>query len=84
MTNVRIKSGDWVRMNEEPAGRVGMVIRVAKDNSWVDVDWRGWTKRQKTAYLHVVTMIPFGKDMEVTDLTREAELHDSQARKETE
>ena len=53
--------------------QVGLVLRVAKDGSWADVDWGGWAKRMLQTSLVVKTTIPFG-DGTVTDLDREAEL----------
>ena len=67
-----VKAGDWVKAME--GNRIGFVSRVAKDGSWADVDWHGWTKRMKTEFLRVQTTIPSFGGMEVTDLTREAEI----------
>lgn len=68
---MNVKVGDWVKPME--GERIGLVKRMAKDGSWCDVDWRGWTKRMKPEFLRVQTTIPFG-DGTVTDLTREEEL----------
>ena len=73
-----VKSGDWVKAME--GDRIGLVKRVAKDGSWVDVDWRGWSKRMKPEFLRVQHTIPF-QGGTVTDMQREQELTNN--RKET-
>lgn len=67
-----VKSGDWVKPMEGES--IGFVRRVARDGSWADVDWRTHTKRMGAKFLRVQTTIPIGNGMEMTDLTREAEL----------
>jgi hypothetical protein len=68
-----VQKGDWVKC--KGFERLGFVRRVAKDGSWADVDWNGWTKRMKTSVLQVVTEIPLHPHGAVTvrDLTRESE-----------
>jgi len=66
-----IKAGDWVRTKGH--ARIGLAKRVAKDGSWVDVDWKGWSKRMNPEYLEVVTTIQSGP-FEVTDVSRAQEL----------
>ena len=68
-----IKRTDWVTC----AGfaMVGVVQRVARDGSWVDVKWpTGHTKRMRPTKLQVQHTIPLGNGWEVTDLTRQKEL----------
>lgn len=67
-----IKVSDWVKVKGDSP--VGLVTRAAKNGSWVDVNWGAWTKRMKPEYLEVVTTIKTFGGMEVTDVTREAEL----------
>ena len=40
-----MKKGDRVKFPE--CFMIGIVRRVARDGSWVDVDWGTWTKRQR-------------------------------------
>ena len=70
-----IQRSDWVRC-KSGGGGVGIVRRVARDGSWADVAWRalGHTKRMRAAALDVVTTIPVGDGVAVTDVTREDEL----------
>jgi len=42
---MKLKRGDVVKFTGFFA--IGYVRRVARDGSWVDVDWGTWTKRQR-------------------------------------
>jgi hypothetical protein len=71
---LNIKVADWVCCQSDPSF-VGCVKRVAKNGSWVDVDWGKWTKRmKKPGVLQVVTELDLGNGVTVTDMTRESEL----------
>lgn len=48
-----LKRGDMVKCRGEFASqRSGLVTRVAKDGSWVDVFWGGWSKRMLASGLY--------------------------------
>jgi len=85
---MKIKRSDWVSCvsDNEPNPAIGLVRRVAKDYSWVDVRWRSgseeWTKRMKPEWLRIHTTIPcraLGSGWEVTDMNREKELREEKA-----
>ena len=70
-----VKRGDWVKTRS--SSMVGFVKRVARDGSWADVKWQGWSKRMPTSSLEIMTTIPVtlgGQHGAMTDMTREAEL----------
>lgn len=49
MSNVEeLKRGDWVRV---ATGGLGIVKRVAKNQSWADVLFGTWSKRMKREHL---------------------------------
>jgi hypothetical protein len=70
----KIRKNDWVRCRGASGKHVGIVRRVAKDDSWADVDWGHWTKRMRTESLVVETTIPLDGGWTVTDMNREQEL----------
>lgn len=74
---IAVKVGDWVKAME--GDRIGLVKRVAKDGTWADVDWRGWSKRMRLEFLRVQHTIPFG-DGTITDMNREEELRGTSER----
>lgn len=43
-----VKRGDIVTTEMHPS-TMGLVIRVARDGSWADVDWGRWSKRMRNA-----------------------------------
>ena len=68
-----MRKGDYVKTPHNP--RLGRVTRVASDGSWVDVDWRGWSKRMKADAVEVydgpvVVRTGQQKRGEVDDATR--------------
>jgi hypothetical protein len=67
-----IKRADWVTTIR--GGGKGIVKRVAKDGSWADIDWGGYTKRMSRKYLIILTTIETADGFTVTDLTRQDEL----------
>lgn len=69
-----IRRADWVVCRAMPDGPVGIVRRVAKDESWVDVDWGPHRKRMKTEHLIVRHTIGLGGGISVEDTTRKSEL----------
>jgi len=71
-----IKKYDWVTCINSSSKRVGIVKRVAKDKSWADVEWGGWTKRMEVSILNIEHTIQT-KDFEVTDYTRKRELENA-------
>lgn len=71
---MNVKQGDWVRAIRSE--RIGFVRRVAKDGSWADVDWGGWSKRMRTSDLIVQHTIPLGDGITVTDVARKKELEE--------
>ena len=75
---IAIKAADWVR--DADGSGPGLVVRVARDGSWVDVKWRApglgeWSKRmRRPRALIVVATIPLPGGWTVTDMTREDEI----------
>lgn len=66
-----IKAGDWVSCN----GVIGLAKRVSKDGRWADVDFKSHTKRMPSSLLKIETTLAFRyREIEITDLTRLAEL----------
>ncbi len=51
----KLRKGDWIVAKAMPRGPVGLVTRVAKDGSWIDIRVRGdgetWTKRMKREFV---------------------------------
>lgn len=67
-----IRAADWVR--SKSSGMEGIVIRCAKDKSWVDVNWGAWSKRVRDpSSLEVLHTIRRG-GMVITDCNRRDEL----------
>jgi hypothetical protein len=70
----KIQVADWVCCQDAPE-TVGCVKRIARDGSWVDVDWGRWSKRMhKPEILQVVTSLDLGNGVTVTDMTRLSEM----------
>lgn len=56
-----MKKGDYVVAKLMPGEPSGVIIRVARDGTWVDVRWRhewsewaSWSKRMRTEALQVI------------------------------
>ena len=47
-----MKRGDWVIVRDFPT-IPGIVIRVARDGSWADVEFPSWSKRLATDVLEI-------------------------------
>lgn len=65
------RRSDWVVCRV--GGPVGLVLRVARDGAWCDVDWRTHTKRMRSSALRVVTELPFLGGT-IRDVTRANEI----------
>ena len=78
MDEVALRRGDWVTcLSDKTAvdgGWSGVVVRLARDGSWADVDWGPHRKRMRTADLRIEHTLRFPDGTTVTDVKREEEL----------